>query len=397
MHALFPAEEPLDRQPIFDPLASRVQPGSRETEMANGSKPQAGHIPRRGISPLLLATALGLAAWSGPAGTQTMDQIKIGHQVPPTFETVYRHLALDRGFFARQRLDVKITGFSAGLTAVQAVISGSVDFGCESIVSVLTAIRQGADLRILEMINADNSYVIVARDNIAAPADFRKKRWGVSQVGAISHTYSTMWLGHQGIKDNEVDWIPIGGQQARSRALLARQIDTTMLTFGDWVGIQNEPGIKLVAHLSDAVPPLPFSSCFATGRTAQGKPDIVQRFINGLMQSVRYARTPEGKAAYLAAHKAQNGTHLSDPQLDQFYDFFFKQNAFLVDPNGGMYPDVLYQNLRMLVADKTLEVMPALEKVWEPRFVQQYLGEHGWYDVRSGTAGHYLRDLVTRN
>jgi ABC-type nitrate/sulfonate/bicarbonate transport system substrate-binding protein len=361
--------------------------------MISPSKTPARLIWGRAVSPLFLAA---LAAWSAPIAAQTMDQIKIGHQVPPTFETVYRNLALDGGFFAKQRLDVKITGFTAGLTAVQAVVSGSVDFGCESIVSVLAAMRQGADFRILEMVNADNSYVIVARDDVATPADFRTKRWGVSQVGAISQTYSMLWLGHHGIKDNEVAWIPIGGQQARGRALLARQIDATMLTFGDWVRIQNEPGIKLVANLSDAVPPLPFSSCFATRQTVQSKPDIVQRFVNGLMQAVRYARTPEGKGAYLAAHKAQNETSLTDRQRDQFYDFFFKQNALLVDPNGGMYPDVLYKNLRMLVADKTLDVMPALDKVWEPRFVQQFLGEHGWYDVRTGTAGHYLRDLVNR-
>jgi ABC-type nitrate/sulfonate/bicarbonate transport system substrate-binding protein len=362
--------------------------------MVATGKPRGRSSGRAGVSARLLVAGLSIIASCVPLAAQTTDQIKIGHQVPPTFETSYRELARDGGFLAKQRLNASITGFAAGLTAVQAVVSGSVDFGCESIVSVLAAMRQGADLRILEMVNADNSYIIVARDNLATPADFRGKRWGVSQVGAISQTYSTLWLGHHGIKQNEVEWIPIGGQQARGRALLARQIDATMLTFGDWVKIGNEPGIRLVSNLADVVPPLPFSSCFATRQTVQGKPELVQRFINGIMQAVRHAHTGEGKAAYLAAYKAANESSLTDRQLDQLYDYFFKQHPFLVDPNGGMYPEVLHKNLQMLVADKTLDAMPPLDKVWEPRFVQQFLGEFGWYDARTGTAGHYLRDLV---
>jgi hypothetical protein len=87
---------------------------------------------------------------------------------------------------------------------------------------------------------------------------------------------------------------------------------------------------------------------------------------------------------------------LTNDQLDQFYDYFFNKNSVLVDPNGGMYPDVLYKNLEMMIADKTLDAMRPLDKVWEPKFVQQYLGENGWYDSQARTGGHYLRDLLGR-
>ena len=346
---------------------------------------------------IVLAMSLGFVGadvLTTPVAAQNKDQVKIGHQAPPTFETVYRNFALDAGMFAKQGIDAKIVGFTAGLTTVQAVASGSVDFGCESIVSVMAAMRQGADFRILEMINADNSYVIVASDKTSSPVDLRGKRWGVSQVGAISQTYSKLWTDHFGV--GNVEWIPIGGQSARGRALLAGQIDATLLTIGDWIRIQKQPGIKLMGNLADVVPPLPFSSCFATYKTVQDKPELTQRVMNGLLNAVRHARTPEGKAAYIASYKLQNETDLTSDQLDQFYDYFFNKNPVLVDPNGGMYPDVLYKNLEMMVADKTLDAMRPLDKVWEPKFVQQYLGENGWYDSQTRTGGHYLRDLVIR-
>jgi ABC-type nitrate/sulfonate/bicarbonate transport system substrate-binding protein len=343
----------------------------------------------------VLVLAIASASLGSPAQAQSDDKLKLGHQTPPTFETVYRHFAVDGGFFAKQHVDASIVGFNAGLTTVQAVVSGSVDIGCESIVSVMAAVREGADLRILEMINADNSYVIVARGTTTAPLDLRGKRWGISQAGAISQTYSKLWLDHFGIGDN-IDWIPIGGQSARARALLAGQIDVTMLTIGDWIAIQKQPDVKLMGNLADVVPPLPFSSCFATGQTVRSKFALTQRVINALMDAVRFAHTPDGKVAYLAAYRRSNDTKLTDGQLGQFYDYFFERNPILVDPNGGMYPDVLNKNLAMMVDDKTLNAMPPLGQVWEPRFVQQYLGNNGWYDAKTKTAGHYLRDLLVR-
>jgi len=346
------------------------------------------------FAPAMLLAALSVAVFGSPAQAQAKDHVRLGHQAPPTFETVYRNLAVSAGYFAKQGIDANIVGFTAGLTTVQAVASNSVDYGCESIVSVMTAMRQGADFRILEMINADNSYVIVTGAKIAAPADLRGKRWGVSQVGAISQTYAKLWLDHFGVGD--VEWIPIGGQSARGRALLAGQIDATILTIGDWIRLEKQPGIRLMGNLADVVPPLPFSSCFATEKTVEEKPELTQRVINALLDSVRFARTPNGKAEYIAAYKEANDTDLTAEQLDEFYDYFFAKNPFLIDPNGGMYPDVLYKNLKMMVADKTLEAMPPMDKVWEPKFVQNYLGKNGWYDAATQTSGHYLRDLLNR-
>jgi hypothetical protein len=35
-----------------------------------------------------------------------------------------------------------------------------------------------------------------------------------------------------------------------------------------------------------------------------------------------------------------------------------------------------------------------LEKVVDTRFVEQYLGDNGWYDVNTGKSGNYLRDML---
>jgi hypothetical protein len=57
---------------------------------------------------------------------------------------------------------------------------------------------------------------------------------------------------------------------------------------------------------------------------------------------------------------------------------------------------VLATNIRMLAEDKTLTKILPLDKVWDTRFANNYLAEHGWFDVRTAKAPVYLRDLIKK-
>lgn len=335
----------------------------------------------------------GLAA---PASAQQAAQIKFGGQFPPTFEYVYRHYALDGGFLGKQGLRAEFVGFSAGLTGIQALASGSVDFACEGVGSFLAAIQAGADLKIVFVPNANNSYVIVTRASIEKPENLAGKKWAVTQVGAISHSYAVLWLRQHNMKENSVDWIPIGGEAARARALLAGQVDATLLNVGELLRIEGQAGIKRMAYLRDTLPPLPNSACATTGKIARERADVVQRFVNGNLDAIRAARTPAGKQQYLAAAKKYDDHGYTDKQYEELYDFYIAspKNPLSLDPNGGMYPDVLQENMRIMVAAGSLKGVLPLERVWEPKFVLQYLADNGWFDIATAKGGYYLKDLL---
>jgi hypothetical protein len=59
-----------------------------------------------------------------------------------------------------------------------------------------------------------------------------------------------------------------------------------------------------------------------------------------------------------------------------------------------MYPDVLQENMRIMVAAGSLKGVLALERIWEPKFVLQYLADNGWFDIGTGKGGYYLKDLL---
>jgi len=334
----------------------------------------------------------------GTASAQNLVPFKIASQTPPIFEYVYINYAIEEGFLKKQGIDAKFVGFTSGLTTTQALAGGSVDAACDGFTGTVTAIAKGSPAKVVYAVNSDNTYVVVARDNIKKIADVKGKKWAITRMGAISQTYAALWLDKNGLSGSNVDWIPIGGTAARGRALIANQIDVTLLTVGEWVRIKNQKGVHLLAVLSDSLPPLPLNLCAFSTKLINEHPGVVQKVVNGMLNAVRAARTPEGRAAYIKVARKVNPSKYSDQQYEQLYDYYFgkKGNPLAVDPNGGLYPEVYVSNMETMVKDKKIASVLPLEKLWDPRFVNQYLGNNGWYDVHTRKGGLTLRDLMKR-
>jgi NitT/TauT family transport system substrate-binding protein len=346
---------------------------------------------------IVLAVALAAIAVS-PAAAQRLVPFRIGMQLPALFEYLYINYAIESGLLKNEGIDGKIIGFTAGLTATQAVAGGSLDAACDGFTSTASAIARGSPAKTVYSVNADNSYVVFTRDSITKPEDLRGKKWAITQMGAISQTYAALWLNKKGLPDGTVDWIPIGGASARARAVIADQVDAALLTAGEWIRIQGQKGVHVLATLSDSVPPLPLELCVTTTKMINERPDVVQGFINAMLTAARQARTPEGKQAYIKIARQVDPSGYTDQQYEQLYDFYFgpKSNPLAMDPNGGMYPEIYVSNMKSMIEEKTLDAMMPLDKLIDARFVDQYLGNNGWYDVRTNKGGNYLRDMLRR-
>ncbi len=357
----------------------------------------------REVAKLELATCaalalLGCLASATVATAQDLIPFRIASQTPPIFEYVYINYAIEAGFLKKEGIDGKFVGFTSGLTTTQALASGSVDAACDGFTGTISAIAKGSAAKVVYAVNSDNTYVVISRDTITNPADLKGKKWAITQMGAISQTYAAQWLTKNGLPDGSVDWIPIGGTSARARAVVAGQVDVTLLTVGEWLRIKDQKGVRFMAALSDSLPPLPLNLCAISTKMINEKPEVVQKVVNGILNAVRAARTPEGKAAYIAAARKVDPSKYTDQQYDELYDYYFgeKGSELAVDPNGGLYPEVYVSNMKTMVEEKNIDAIVPLEKLWDPRFVNKYLGDNGWYDIRTRKGGLTLRDLTKR-
>jgi NitT/TauT family transport system substrate-binding protein len=331
------------------------------------------------------------------ANAQTLIPFKIASQTPPIFEYVYINYAIEGGFLKKEGLDAKFVGFTAGITTTQALAGGSVDAACDGFTGTVAAIAKGSPAKVVYAVNSDNTYVVVSRDTVTNAADLKGKKFAVSQAGAISQTYAALWLSKNGLaSEGTVDWIPIGGTSARARALIANQVDATLLTVGEWVRIRDEKGVKLLATLSDTLPPLPLNLCAVSTKLINEQPEVVQKLVTGILNAVRAARTPEGRALYIKIAREVDPSTYTDEQYEELFDYYFgeKGNPLAIDPNGGLYPEVIVANMKSMVAEKSMDAVVPLTTLWDPRFVNRYLGENGWYDVTTRKGGLTLRDLL---
>src|SRR5436190_13452562 len=353
---------------------------------------------RQGSAAIGVAFAIALAAAAIPAGAQRAVPFRIGMQLPAIFEYLYINYAIESGLLKNEGIDGKIIGFTAGLTATQAEASGSIDAACDGFTSAAAAIVRGSPAKTVYSVNADNTYVIVTRDTINKPDDLRGKKWAITQMGAISQTYAALWLSKKGLPDGSVDWIPIGGTSARARAVIANQVDAALLTAGEWIRIQQQKGVHVLATLSESVPPLPLEICVVSTKMINERPDVVPGFVNAMLNATRRARTAEGKKEYIGIARKLDPTGYTDEQYEQLYDFYFgpKSNPLAMDPNGGLYPEIYVSNMKSMVEEKTIDASVPLEKLVDARFVDQYLGNNGWFDVRTDKGGNYLRDMLRR-
>ena len=147
--------------------------------------------------------AVGLAAFAGGALAQT--KILIGYTGANTF--VPSFVAKDKGFFAKNGLDVTLQRIPVGSTIPGALMANSLTVGTLTAPVFLAANENGIELAIIAgaslQSKANPTAGVVARTDsgIKTPADFKGKKVGAPGVNGLQDILFKKWL-----KNNNVDW-----------------------------------------------------------------------------------------------------------------------------------------------------------------------------------------------
>src|SRR6478752_2876172 len=157
----------------------------------------------RRVSSALIVIATLLAA-SNP--TLAQEKIRLG--LIPISEALGAVIADRQGFFKAEGLEVEITKFESGATAVPVLQSGRLDVALSNTVSTLQAIGQGLDAIVLapgavvRSAPPDTTTALLAlKDSIKSIKDLEGKRVAVNVIN------SSVWLHVAATLDQRgVDW-----------------------------------------------------------------------------------------------------------------------------------------------------------------------------------------------
>ena len=163
-------------------------------------------------------------------------------------------IALDKGYFAEENLEIDQQWFDAAHPIAVATASSKVDVGATGITaSLFNMAASGQQLAIVadkgrEQKGFSSSALLVTSDNynngITKLEDIKGKRIGITQKGSTFHYMLGRMLETKGLTLEDVEIVPLGKLSAVMAALESKQIDGAIL---------NEPNITKVQTAGSAL------------------------------------------------------------------------------------------------------------------------------------------------
>ncbi|MBQ8417565.1 MAG: ABC transporter substrate-binding protein [Phascolarctobacterium sp.] len=205
-------------------------------------------------------------------------------------------IAMDKGFFAEENLEVEPQWFDAAHPIAVSTASSKVDVGATGITaSLFNMAASGQKLAIVadkgrEQKGYSSSALIVTTDNynkgVTSLEALQGKRVGITQKGSTFHYMIGRMLETKGMSLDDVQLIPLGKLSAVMAALESKQIDAAILNEPNISKVQRAGYGKMVAQVGDLIP-YQTSAVFYSPEFVK-KEDVAVRFMKAYNKAVNY-------------------------------------------------------------------------------------------------------------
>lgn len=256
--------------------------------------------------PLLAASAI--AVWAGAsnngsgsgnnsvnahiasAAHASSNLINVTVATPGPYTTmVPLYVALDKGLFAKQGLNVKVVPFDGDSAVVKATVGGSVNIAVASLAGVLQGIQAGAPLKVIY--GGFDQSVFRWYGKSLNWKSAQGTKWGVSSIGSSTDFMTRYLLEQHGVNpDTQATIVQTGGGAGQLNALKTGQIDYAITLPSSGLQLEAE-GFKQVAAQSSFMSQYPQHVVYATSSYIQSNASTIQKFLKGLSQGMAMAKS----------------------------------------------------------------------------------------------------------
>lgn len=300
-----------------------------------------------------------------PSGT-SLTKVSIGLQVSPAMTLVLT--AKDKGFFLEQGLDVEIKEFTAGKFALQAFLSGSLDFAVSGEVPVCLASLQGNQLRVITQVveSTVNEVRVVALkdDDVTDPHDYfkLKKRKIATSFGGGPEFFTYNFLRHNQIGQDDVEIISQRPEDMPA-SLATRSVDAISI-FDPFAFVAEK---QMAGKAITFANPTLYSELYVlTARPEQTEqsPAVIEAFMKALVQAATFIEEhPEDAKGILQRH-----TKLERSVIDGIWanfsfklalsqkvvDYWNAESVWARDA-GKITPDTKIPDFHLIIDDRFLK------------------------------------------
>jgi ABC-type nitrate/sulfonate/bicarbonate transport system substrate-binding protein len=193
-------------------------------------------------------------------------------------------LAEDAKLFEKYGLDAKVV-HARGAVPVQAVVSGSAEFGAFSGSSAIAAVLAGSDL---VFVAAKGNFAVmsfwVRRDSpIKTLANLKGKTIGVTRAGSATHTIARIALKSAGLGERDVKFLHHGGLPESFASLDQGIVDASL-------GSPPRPGFRELIDLSSLKIPFLQGAIELQRSFLQSRRETVINLLKGYLEAIKLAK-----------------------------------------------------------------------------------------------------------
>ena len=209
---------------------------------------------------------------------------------------VQLYTGLDNGIFEKYGLKCEHVYIRGQSPALAALANDQVQFNYGAADGSLPGLAAGVDAKFVASPLVKLPYVMVARKEIRRPEDLKGKAIGVTRPGDLSARLSRQVVRKFGLTTDDVTIHPIGGsQQERYQAMVGNVVQAILVTPPLDVRAKSD-GFNVIYRLIDLDIPFIYSSLITNKKMLRERPEIVQRMVAALAESVWFVEKNPDKA-----------------------------------------------------------------------------------------------------
>jgi len=296
--------------------------------------------------------------------SEAADRLTMSSTNPTALE-IDQMIARDKGFFARENIELDVTYMQPELV-IKALIAGTVDLARSGSHFGMIAASRGAEIKIIGGSTYGYPYQVIGQPQFKTLADLKGQKIAGASLSSITTTIFKDVMQRQGIPPTAYTLLFVGGSPERFQAVGSGQVAASLAEAPPFNFRSIDLGRKVLLNYADEIKNLQYTSFFASSKSlAQNRP-LFLRFVKALGQAMRWTNDPANEKAVVEVIAQR--LKLDEATAARTYRFIITENnAFrglgAIDPLG------LTEMIRLLVSDKLIAEPRPWETFVDPAFL----------------------------
>jgi ABC-type nitrate/sulfonate/bicarbonate transport system substrate-binding protein len=216
----------------------------------------------------------------------------------PTALDFEQVVARERGFFAKENLEVDVTYMVPELV-IKTLIAGTVDLARSGTHFGIIAASRGAEIKIIGGANYGYPYEIISQPQFKSLADLKGQRIAAGSRASITTVIFKDVMQRHGIPPSAYTLLFVGGSPERFQTVASGAAAASVAEAPPFNFRSVEAGRRVLFRYSDEIKSLQFTSFFAQTKSLTQNRPLYARFMRAMSQAMRWINDPANEKAVI--------------------------------------------------------------------------------------------------